>query len=153
MPIQVMVVDDEDGVRTLVGLMLERFGFQVIKASDGEAAMAMLENMTPAIILLDIMMPGINGIDLCRQIRANPQTADTPVLFLSALADAKTIERGEQAGGNGHLRKPVMTGELVDKVRQLLKANDQLRTDSGTGEALFSNNVAKLITTVVRNFA
>ena len=117
----VLVVDDEIGALTLIGIMLERGGFNVLKAKDAKAALAELERNTPGLIILDVMMPGMNGIELCAVIRERPATENTPILILSARNDADSIMRGMQAGANDYLPKPILHHDLVTKVRNMIQ--------------------------------
>jgi len=119
----ILVVDDEIGALTLIGIMLERGGFNVIKAKDANAALAELEKKTPDLIILDVMMPGMDGIELCRVIRNRADTRSTPVLILSARGDAESVMRGMDAGANDYLPKPILHHDLVDKVRKMLDMN------------------------------
>jgi DNA-binding response OmpR family regulator len=116
----ILVVDDEIGALTLIGIMLERGGFGVLKAKDALAALAILEQNTPDLIILDVMMPGMDGIELCSQIRHRRETTYTPVLILSARGDAESVMRGMEAGANDYLPKPILHHDLVAKVRLML---------------------------------
>jgi len=116
----VLVVDDEIGALTLVGIMLERGGFNVLKAKDAASALAALDQNTPDLIILDVMMPGTDGITLCGIIRRRPDTAHTPVLILSARGDAESVMAGMEAGANDYLPKPILHHDLVAKVRSIL---------------------------------
>lgn len=119
----ILVVDDEIGALTLIGIMLERGGFSVLKAKDAKTALSVLDQNTPDLIILDVMMPGMNGIELCRVIRERLDTAQTPVLILSARGDAESIMRGIEAGANDYLPKPILHHDLVAKVRLMLGQN------------------------------
>lgn len=116
----ILVVDDEIGALTLIGIMLQRGGFGVSKAKDAHAALAVLDQETPDMIILDVMMPGINGIELCRMIREREDTAETPVLILSARNDAESVMQGMDAGANDYLPKPILHHDLVAKIRDAL---------------------------------
>ena len=116
----ILVVDDEIGALTLIGIMLERGGFDVLKARDARAALDILEDTLPDLIILDVMMPGMNGIDLCQAIRKREGTSKTPVLILSARGDAESIIHGIEAGANDYLPKPILHHDLVSKVRSML---------------------------------
>jgi len=116
----ILVVDDELGALTLIGIMLERGGFNVLKAKDADAALAMLGQNTPDLIILDVMMPGMDGIELCRVIRRRVETGSTPVLILSARGDAESVMQGMEAGANDYLPKPILHHDLVAKVRSIL---------------------------------
>lgn len=122
---QVMIVDDEVGALTLVGIMLDRGGFDVLKAHDADEALAMLESTTPDLFILDVMMPGIDGIELCGLLRSRSETAETPILILSARGDAEMVVRGMEAGANDYLPKPILHHDLVSKVRGLLGIKEE----------------------------
>lgn len=119
----ILVVDDEIGALTLIGIMLERGGFNVLKARDAKAALAVLDENNPDLIILDVMMPGMDGIELCQVIRGREDTGKTPVLILSARGDAESIIRGIEAGANDYLPKPILHHDLVSKVRSMLGQN------------------------------
>ncbi len=116
----ILVVDDEIGALTLIGIMLERGGFGVSKARDAKTALELLDSLTPDLIILDVMMPGMNGIDLCQLIRKREATRRTPVLILSARGDSKSVIQGIEAGANDYLPKPILHHDLVSKVRSML---------------------------------
>jgi DNA-binding response OmpR family regulator len=120
----VLVVDDEIGALTLIGIMLERGGFNVLKAKDADAALAILDQNTPDLIILDVMMPGTDGIELCGMIRDRDDTGKTPVLILSARGDADSVMRGMEAGANDYLPKPILHHDLVTKVRTILSQSN-----------------------------
>lgn len=117
---RILVVDDEIGALTLIGIMLERGGFEVLKAKDAEQALSVLELETPDLIILDVMMPGMDGIELCRVLRNRPDTQELPILILSARGDAKSVMSGMDAGASDYLPKPILHHDLVAKVRRML---------------------------------
>jgi two-component system response regulator MtrA len=117
---QILVVDDEIGALTLIGIMLERGGFNVLKARDANAALALLDEATPDLIILDVMMPGMDGIELCGALRLREATVKTPIIILSARGDADAIIRGIEAGANDYLLKPILHHDLVSKIRNML---------------------------------
>jgi DNA-binding response OmpR family regulator len=119
----ILIVDDEIGALTLIGIMLERGGFNVLKARDANSALSVLEGNNPDLIILDVMMPGMDGIELCQVIRKRDATIKTPVLILSARGDAESIIRGIEAGANDYLPKPILHHDLVSKVRSMLGQN------------------------------
>src|SRR5215475_14648951 len=120
---KILVVDDEIGARTLIGIMLDRGGFEVLKAGDGNQALSTLNEATPDLIILDVMMPGMDGIDLCRTLRERDTTSDLPILILSARGDSESVMRGMDAGATDYLPKPILHHDLVAKVRHLLDMN------------------------------
>lgn len=116
----ILVVDDEKGALMLIGIMLDKEGFQVLKAHDAPSAIAVLDQHTPDMIILDVMMPGMSGIDLCRVIRGRSATQDTPILMLSADRNSQSVIEGMAAGANDYLPKPILHHDLVAKVRSIL---------------------------------
>lgn len=122
---RIMVVDDEVGALTLIGIMLERGGFEVMKAHDAYEALNQLRTETPDMFILDVMMPGMDGIELCRHIRASGATRETPILILSARGDPEMVEQGMTAGADDYLSKPILHHDLITKVREILNL-DQL---------------------------
>ncbi|MBC8100757.1 MAG: response regulator [Armatimonadetes bacterium] len=117
---RILVVDDEVGALTLIGIMLERGGFGVLKAKDGLDALAVLEQNLPDMIILDVMMPGMDGITLCGVIRKQRALATVPILILSARNDADSVMRGMEAGANDYLPKPILHHDLVQKVKLMV---------------------------------
>jgi DNA-binding response OmpR family regulator len=115
----VLVVDDEVGALTLIGIMLERGGFDVIKAPSAYHALDILENTVPDLIILDVMMPGMDGITLCREIRTNV-SAEVPIVILSARGDASAVDEGMAAGANDYLQKPILHNDLLSKIQDIL---------------------------------
>ncbi len=118
---RILVVDDEVGALTLIGIMLERGGFSVLKAKDGHDALAVLDQHLPDLIILDVMMPGMDGITLCRFIRQRDELRSVPILILSARNDADSVMRGMDAGASDYLPKPILHHDLVAKVKHMLQ--------------------------------
>lgn len=117
---KIMVVDDEVGALTLIGIMLDRGGFEVVKAENADQALDLLGTSTPDLIILDIMMPGMDGIELCRTIRDRGEAGSMPILILSTRGDAKSVMQSLDAGATDYLPKPILHHDLVAKVRTLL---------------------------------
>ncbi len=118
---RILVVDDEIGALTLIGIMLERGGFEILKAQNAHSALSMLEEQNPPdLFILDVMMPEIDGIQLCRMLREREDTKHIPVLILSARGDAKSVIQGMEAGATDYILKPIFHHNLVEKVRGLL---------------------------------
>ncbi len=117
---QILVVDDEAATRTLISILLQRRGFSIIEAGDGLSALQLLDTTSPNLIILDLMMPGMDGFELCRRLRARDQTAATPILIMSAMYDSKGIKASFDAGADDYLPKINLHPNLVTKVRKLL---------------------------------
>jgi two-component system cell cycle response regulator len=103
---RVLVVDDDPRLLHIVAMYLGIEGYDVTVAADGAAGLTEIEKQTPDLIILDIMMPGIDGIETCRRIRADPATAEVPILMFSALSGDDDVERARQVGANHLITKP-----------------------------------------------
>jgi DNA-binding response OmpR family regulator len=116
----IVCADDDEDILSLVSLRLERAGFRVIKAADGEAALEALRAHTPILAVLDVMMPKRTGYEVLAAVRADQALAGLKVLLLSARVQESDVERGIDAGADAYLAKPFKAGELVAKVQELL---------------------------------
>lgn len=116
----VLVVDDEPMARTLLRLMLVRAGFEVSEAEDGYDALEKIAEELPDLVILDVMMPGMDGFSVCRAVRESDRTASLPVIMLSAKTDLESVNRGLRAGANKYLTKPISPDELTRQVRSVL---------------------------------
>ena len=117
---RVLIVDDERKNRQLIEVMLGEDGYQVLTASCGEDALAMIEVSAPDLVLLDVMMPGMDGYQVASRIRGNPATAHIPVIILTSLGDQNSITHGLGAGAEKVLAKPINRAELRACVSALL---------------------------------
>jgi len=138
----VLVVDDEENNRTLLRDTLERRNYEVVEAEDGAAALAFIKKRSPDVILLDLMMPGMDGFVVCREIKRNPATAAIPVLMVTALSERKERLMGIEAGANDFLSKPVDLQDVILRVGnavQTKKLYDQLQVEQEKSERLLLN--------------
>ena len=117
---QVMIVDDEASLRTLVRANLEVDGLEVSEAVDGNEAMDMLRESQPDLILLDIMMPGKDGIEVLEDLAADRQLKTIPVILLTAKGEQEDLERGASLGARGHITKPFDPEQMVRTVKAAL---------------------------------
>ena len=106
----------------MLRLILVRAGFDVIEAKDGYEALDEVARQIPDLMLLDIMMPGIDGFSVCEQIRANEETSSLPIIVLSAKTDAESIKRGEEVGATRYLTKPVSPDDLTRHVKEVINS-------------------------------
>lgn len=118
----VLIVDDEPMARTLLRLMLVRSGYEVIEAEDGADALEKIQADPPDLVILDVMMPGMDGLKVCASIRKDLQLSELPVIMLSAKSDIIGIHEGLDVGANKYLTKPVSPEELSRHVREVLGA-------------------------------
>lgn len=120
-PRSVLVIEDEADIRELVRISLEGEGFRVIEAADGEEGLALVERENPVLVVLDLMLPGVPGLELCRRLRAQEATARLPVLMLTAKAAEADKIVGLEVGADDYVTKPFSPREVAARVKALLR--------------------------------
>jgi putative two-component system response regulator len=118
---RVLVVDDTDSVRSLFHKLLIIDGYEVISCASGEAALAIVEEQRPDVILLDVAMPGLDGLEVCRRLKSDPSTRLTPIVLVTGQTDLSDRIRGIEAGADEFISKPVHPHELRARVRSLTR--------------------------------
>lgn len=133
-PKSILVVDDEKDLIELVAYNLKKEGFQIDAASDGEAALAKIRKGSYDLLILDLMLPGIQGMDLCRILRNEPKTASLPIIMLTAKGEEVDRVLGLEMGADDYITKPFSPRELIARVKAVLRrahekpAGDRLLT-------------------------
>lgn len=117
----VLIVDDVPGNLALLSDALERAGYKVLVAMDGISALERMQRMRPDVVLLDAMMPGLDGFETCRRMKAMPAIADIPVLFMTALTESEHVVEGFAAGGIDYVTKPIHPEEVLARVAAHLR--------------------------------
>jgi putative two-component system response regulator len=135
---KILIVDDESGARAALEFLLRREGFQVRDAADGPAAIQECATFRPDLILLDIMMPGMNGFEVCRHIKATPETRLTPVVLVTGLTTTEDRIIGINAGADDFLSKPIDLNELLARTRSLLRLKQYTDELENAEAVLFS---------------
>ena len=123
--IRVLVVDDDSDIRELVQFKLEQMGYTVSAEKDGEGGLAAAIEDKPDLILLDVMMPKLTGIEVCQRLRDEPSTAGIPVILITAKAQEVDVERGFSAGADDYIVKPFSPRELATRVEAVLSRQPQ----------------------------
>lgn len=116
----VLVADDDPDIRDLVAFKLETAGYETEVVSDGLAALEHALARPPRLVLLDVMMPGLSGLDVAQQLRADPRTATVPIILLTAKAQESDVEGGFGVGADDYVTKPFSPRELLSRVRAVL---------------------------------
>jgi DNA-binding response OmpR family regulator len=116
----VLCADDDEDILSLVSLRLERAGFRVARAVDGDQALTLARELRPDVAVLDVMMPKRSGVEVLTELRADPALAATRVILLSARVQDSDVDRGLGAGADAYLAKPFKAAELVTMVERLL---------------------------------
>jgi DNA-binding response OmpR family regulator len=118
--VTVLLAEDDADIRDLVTFKLRQQGYEVRAFEDGLSALASARDEMPDLALLDITMPGMSGMDVCRELRADPATADVPIILLTARAQESDIETGFSVGADDYVVKPFSPRELVSRVQAVL---------------------------------
>jgi two-component system, OmpR family, response regulator MtrA len=113
----IFVVDDDPDVRELVEYKLLQQGHDVQSAADGQEALGLVRGAKPALLLLDVMMPGLSGFDVLTELRADEATKSLPIIMLTAKAEADDVERGLALGANDYMIKPFSPRELMNRIQ------------------------------------
>jgi len=132
----VLIVEDEEDIADLVVHHLTREGYEVIRAGTGEDGLELARTKRPALVVLDLMLPGIDGLEVCRQIRAEPATQTTAVRMLTAKGEEADIIVGLQIGADDYVTKPFSPKVLVARVKALLRRKSQPLADDQTSIAV-----------------
>jgi len=125
-PARILIVEDDATISRFVELELAHAGYDVVKVADGSAGLAAVEDIPPDLLILDLMLPGIDGIEVARRLRE--QDHDFPILMLTARAETQDVVSGFDAGADDYLRKPFEIPELLSRVRALLKRTEHDRS-------------------------
>ncbi len=126
---RVLIVEDEPALVTLLRYNLEREGFDVAEATDGEEAMVSVAEQRPDLIVLDWMLPHLSGLEVCRQLRRAPETRATPIIMLTAKGEEQDRVRGLESGADDYVTKPFSPAEVVARVRAVLRRTKPATVD------------------------
>lgn len=116
---KLLIADDEESVRSLVRITLETESHEILEARDGTQALDLIREHRPELVLLDVDMPEVSGLDVCRSVKEDPTTSDITVVMLTAAAQESDLHEGEQAGADGYFTKPFSPIALLEKVDEV----------------------------------
>jgi DNA-binding response OmpR family regulator len=122
---EILIVDDEPSVVVALQFLMEQQGYQVMTAERGEDALELIYKYKPDLVLLDIMLPGIDGYEVCEIVRLNPDYRDVKIIFLTAKGREVEIARGLALGADAYITKPFSNVELVAQVKEILENTDE----------------------------
>ena len=130
---KILVVDDDEALAEMIGIVLRNDGFEPTFAADGTSALPAFHRERPDLVLLDLMLPGIDGIEVCRLIRSE---SDVPIVMLTAKSDTADVVRGLESGADDYVPKPFKPAELVARVRARLREGRGVRHAMGIGKRI-----------------
>lgn len=125
----ILVVDDEQDILDLIEYNLKKEGFNVLKAENGQQGIQMATDRRPNLVLLDIMMPKMDGMQVCEKIRENPELQSVPIIFLTARSDEKTEIEGLDKGADDFITKPISTTKLLSRIKAVLRRYEGAESD------------------------
>ncbi|MBU4375871.1 MAG: response regulator [Candidatus Omnitrophica bacterium] len=126
---KILVVDDEAAILEMLTLRLKRNGYEVMTAVDGEQCLRRAEKESPDLIILDALMPGLSGFEVCKRLKANDKTMGIPVIMLTALGDEKDLSKGLEDGAECFITKPFNPVELIDEIKIALDKREKRKTN------------------------
>jgi adenylate cyclase len=132
-PPRILIVDDNDANRDILIARLGAHGYELVQAADGEEAIAVAKERLPDLILLDVMMPRLDGIEACRRLKSDPALPFMPIILVTAKADTRDVVAGLEAGADEYLTKPIDQSALVARVKSVLRLkslHDQVQTQA-----------------------
>jgi len=122
---KILIVDDEPNIVAALEYLLQRSGYEIRAAANGEEALEQVQAFIPDLVLLDVMMPRRSGFDVCQRIRERPEWGGIKILMLSAKGREADVSKGVSLGADAYITKPFANAELVDRIRQLLGTDAQ----------------------------
>ncbi|MEQ8173736.1 MAG: response regulator transcription factor [Syntrophomonadaceae bacterium] len=134
---KILVVDDESHIVELVTFNLEKDGFEVVSAYDGKSGIEVVKLQNPDLIILDIMLPGMDGLKVCRTLKQDPQYSSIPIIMLTAKAEEFDTVLGLEMGADDYIKKPFSPKELVARVKARLRALKVLEAEKAAGQKAF----------------
>jgi CheY-like chemotaxis protein len=150
---KILIVDDDINALKLIGYALHKEGYEIITARSGQEALAKVQEEEPQLVILDIMMPHMDGYEVCRRLRAAPQTAQLPVIMLTAKGQLEDKVAGFEAGADDYLTKPVIPAELMARVKALLLRSTYAAPAKAKSIALIGAKGGVGVTTLAINLA
>lgn len=129
---KILIIEDEPDIREILQYSLERDGFEVALASDGLAGLNMIRKRAPDLLVLDLMLPGIDGLEICRRLKGDPVTRSIPIVMVTAKGDEADVVLGLGLGADDYVPKPFSPKEVVARVRAVLRRADSASADDIT---------------------
>lgn len=127
----IVVIEDDPAIRSILSVALKGAGFTIVKeAESGDEGLKLVKNLKPSLILLDLMLPGIDGFSVCKKIRENQETASTPIIMLTARSEEEDIVRGLECGADDYITKPFSRQVLMARIRAVLRRPQSRKTET-----------------------
>ncbi|MCP4882125.1 MAG: response regulator [Gammaproteobacteria bacterium] len=124
-PYHIVCIEDEEDIQEVIAFNLERLGYQVSLADDGKKGLTLVQQCQPDLVLLDVMLPGLNGMQVCQQLKTASNTAHIPIIMLSARSEENDIVKGLTGGADDYITKPFSQAELMARIKVALRRKPQ----------------------------
>jgi len=121
---RILVIEDQDSLLKLESILLTAKGFEVKAVADGQSALLALNEQSPDLVLLDIMLPDLSGFEICRRIKKNPESVHVPVIIVTARKSREDMDRGEKVGADEYITKPFKSAVLIETIQKLLAKSE-----------------------------
>jgi two-component system phosphate regulon response regulator PhoB len=142
---KILIVEDEEDIRELIHFHLFKNKYEVIESGNGKDALHLIKEHKPNLVLLDIMLPGMDGIELCKQVKSNPEIMSTKIIFLSAKGEEEDIIRGLELGAEDYVSKPFSPKVLMARIRSVLRRDSEGRSDRLSFQGIEIDDAKKLV--------
>ncbi|MCK5529302.1 MAG: response regulator transcription factor [Kiritimatiellae bacterium] len=129
---KILVVEDDENIRELISFNLQAANYTVVEAETGEAGIKKAQKTTPDLILLDLMLPEMDGLDVCRQLKSDASTKDIPIIMVTAKGEESDIVTGLELGADDYVTKPFRPKELVARIRNILRRMSRINRETDT---------------------
>lgn len=149
-PAKILLVDDEPDILEILGYNLKREGYEVATASNGEEGLKKATDFEPDLIILDIMMPVMDGVEVCRQLRAKPKFKNTIITFLTAREEDYSQIAALDNGGDDYITKPIRPRVLISRIKALLRRNERVEDEEEQKEIVIGDLIIDLEQVLVR---
>ena len=124
---RILIVEDEESLLKLESILFTSKGYAVTGVRDGRAALESIAQSPPDLVVLDVMLPGLDGFEVCRTVKQNPETSDIPVVLLTAKKSSVDLERGRLAGADAYITKPFKSVKVLEVIEELITASQAAR--------------------------
>ena len=129
----IVIIEDDSAIRSVLSIALKGAGYTIVKeAESGDEGLKLVNELKPSLVLLDLMLPGIDGFSVCSKIRQNPDTASTPIIMLTARSDENDIIRGLECGADDYITKPFSRQVLLARIRAVLRRPQARKSEAST---------------------
>ncbi|WP_243374454.1 response regulator [Geotalea sp. SG265] len=120
---KILIVEDEESLLKLESILLSSKGYAVVGVMDGNAALQEVKSNRPDLVVLDVMLPEMDGFEVCRRIKENPETSGIPIVMLTAKKSNNDVERGKQAGAEAYITKPFRSAKVIEVIESLISGH------------------------------